>query len=142
MQQALYTLNGLLIFQLGATVAATLGTVALILAIIGVFGLISYNANRRTREIGIRIALGARSHNVLELIIRYGIRVIVVGIVAGCGLAFAASRLIGRFLIVNPSDLRTYIFAAAVLGTLTLLASLVPAAKAMHTDPIVTMRSE
>jgi predicted permease len=142
MRQALYTLNGLLIFQLGATVAAILGGVALLLTVIGVFGLVSYDTSQRTREIGIRIALGARPHDVFGLILGYGIRVIASGVGTGWVLAFAGSKLVNRFLLVSSSDLRSYAFAGAVLGALTLLASLVPAAKATQTDPMMTIRSE
>jgi putative ABC transport system permease protein len=142
MHQALYTLWGLLIFQLGAAFAACLGTIALMLSIVGVYGVVSYDTSRKTREIGIRMALGAQPMDVVRMIGRHGLFMVGGGVVVGLGAAVAASRMVGTFLIVSPTDPMVYLVGSAVLTFVTMLACLVPGWKAIRTDPIVALRSE
>jgi ABC-type antimicrobial peptide transport system permease subunit len=105
MNRALYTMWGLLIFQLGAGVAASLGMIALILTIVGVYGVVSYDTSRKTREIAIRLALGARPADVLRMILQHGILIVGVGLTGGVVAAFAASHMVAKFLIVSSTEL-------------------------------------
>jgi ABC-type antimicrobial peptide transport system permease subunit len=142
MHQALYTLWGLLIFQLGAVFAACLGTIALMLSIVGVYGVVSYDTSRKTREIGICMALGAQPMDVVRMIGRHGLFIVGAGVVVGLGAAVGASRLVGTFLIVSPTDPIVYLVVSAGLTFVAMLACLVPGRKAVRTDPMVALRSE
>jgi macrolide transport system ATP-binding/permease protein len=142
MHHALYTLWGLLIFQLGAAFAACLGTIALMLTIVGIYGVVSYDTSRKTREIGIRMALGAQPMDVLRMIGRQGLFIVGGGVVAGLGAAVAAARMVGTFLIVRPTDPMVYLVVSAALAFVAMLACLVPGWKAMRTDPVLALRSE
>jgi predicted permease len=124
MEQALYTLNGLLLFQVAAGLAAALGMLGLILAVVGVYGVISYAASQQTHEIGIRMALGARPGSV------------------GIAAALAAASLVGTFLAVSPTDPLTYLSVSLILVLVALAACYVPARRAMGVDPMVALRHE
>jgi len=142
MRESLYTLWGLLTFRLGAVFAACFGAIALILTIIGVYGVVSYDTSRKTREIGIRVAFGAEPVALLRMILRHGLVLVVGGLIAGSAAALVASKAVGTFLIVSPSDFRVYLIVGALLVVVATLACLVPAWKAVRTDPIVALRSE
>ena len=142
MNQALYTLPGLLIFQAGAGLAAFLGAIGLILTIVGVYGVNSYAASQKTREIGIRMALGARPAEIRKMILRRGILTVCMGLIVGLAAAFAAARVIGRFLIVPPTDPPTYLIVSVVLALVALVACYIPARRAMRVDPMVALRHE
>ncbi|MGC2163329.1 MAG: ABC transporter permease, partial [Silvibacterium sp.] len=143
MEEALYTLNGLLLFQIGAALANILGLLGLTLAIVGVYGVVSYSAGQRTHEIGIRMALGAQRRDVLKMIFRQGIVIVMAGVVVGLLLAFALARaLSGAFFGVSPSDPLTYVSVALLLSVVALLASYIPARRAMRVDPMVALRYE
>jgi predicted permease len=143
MEQALDTTNGLLLFKLGAALAATLGLLGLTLAIVGVYGVVSYTTNQRTHEIGIRLALGARPIQVLMMVFRKGVLIVGVGIIVGVLLASAVGRLAGNLLIgVAPTDPITYIGASLLLAVVALFACYVPARRAMRVDPVVALRYE
>jgi putative ABC transport system permease protein len=142
MVQALYTLNGLLMFQLGAALAAALGMLGLVLAVVGVYGVISYAASQQTHEIGVRIALGAQPSNILKMIFRHGFLIVGVGLVLGIGLALAAAQVVGNFLIVSPLDPATYLTVSALLTAVALFACYIPARRAMKVDPMVALRYE
>jgi putative ABC transport system permease protein len=98
MTQALNTLNGLLIFQLGAGLAAALGIPGLVLAIVGVCGVVAYAVSQRTHEIGIRTALGAQQADILKMIFRQGFIIVGTGLISGLVAAFAAARVVGNFI--------------------------------------------
>jgi putative ABC transport system permease protein len=116
---------------------------ALALGIIGIYGVLSYLVSRRTREIGIRIALGAQRRVVLWLVIREGLKFSLTGIALGLIAAFALSRLIARELYgVSPADPATYLGVVFVLIVVTLVACYVPARRAMRVDPITVLRLE
>ncbi len=137
------TLNGFLLFRLGAGLAAALGLLGLILAIVGVYGVISYSVSQRTHEIGIRMALGAQRAEILKMILGQGLVIVVAGLVLGCTSAFAGARLIGNLLVgVNPADPATYAIVTLILGLIALLACYVPARRAMRVDPMVALRYE
>jgi putative ABC transport system permease protein len=116
---------------------------ALLLAMIGIYGLISYAVARRTQEIGIRVALGAARADVLSLIVRKGMTLIAAGLLLGAAGAFALTRLIGTLLYgVTPRDVLSFAAAALILAAVALLACLVPATRATRIDPVIALRNE
>jgi putative ABC transport system permease protein len=116
---------------------------ALMLAMIGLYGLISFTVVQRTREIGIRMALGAQPRDILELIMRQGIGAVAVGVAIGVVAALALTRLMASLLFgVKPTDALTFLSVAALLTCVALAASYIPARRAMRTDPLVALRHE
>jgi predicted permease len=143
MLDGLETLNGFLIFELSAGLAAALGFLGLVLAVVGVFGVISFSVSRRTHEIGIRMALGAGPRNVLGMILRQGGVMVSAGLVLGILLALGMARLVGDFLEgVSPFDPLTYVSVTLALALVALLASYMPARRATQVDPMVALRYE
>ena len=124
-------------------VLGTFGGLALLLAIVGIYGVVSYAVAQRTREIGVRRALGATPGRVSTLVLRSTLAAVVPGLVLGALLTVANSRALGAFLYgVSPFDLPTLAMAVGGLGGAALLASLVPAWRAIRVDPLIAMRSE
>jgi predicted permease len=120
-----------------------LGGVALLLALLGIYGVTAFSVTQRTREIGVRVALGAQQSHVLALILRQGVVLAGVGVVLGSLAGFGATRLIGSLLYgIAPTDMVAFGGAAALLAVAALAASWVPARRASHVDPIVALRSE
>lgn len=142
MTQALDTLNGIMRFQIGAILAASLGILGLILAIVGVYGVVSFAASQRTHEIGIRMALGARPLDILGMIFGQGLAIVGIGLVVGWIAAFAAGQVVGNFLTVSPTDPLTYITVSCILAAVALAACYIPAQRAMRVDPMVALRHE
>ncbi len=121
---------------------AIAATVALLLGSVGIYGVIAYIATQRTREIGIRMALGAQAGDVRRLFLRHGLLLAAVGIGLGIGLALALTRVMSALLFgVSPMDPVTYVTVAAGLATVALLATYLPARRASRTDPIIALRS-
>lgn len=121
----------------------SLSAIALTLAVVGIYGVISFSVSERTREIGIRMALGARAADVLGMVLGQGMRVALVGIVIGLGVAFALTRLLSSLLFeVSPTNLRTFSVVAALLGAVALFACYIPARRATKVDPLVALRYE
>jgi predicted permease len=122
---------------------ALFALVALALAMIGTYGVMAYLVNQGTREIGIRIALGATRRGIVRLIVTKGLILALSGAAIGVGGAFASSRLIRSLLFgVTPSDPLTFIVISVLLVLITLLASYIPAHRAARIDPIVSLRDE
>jgi putative ABC transport system permease protein len=120
-----------------------MGILGLILAIIGVYGVVSYMATQRTHEIGIRLALGAQPGQILKMIFRQGVLVVIPGTAVGVLAALAIARVVGGFLVgVNPSDPLTYVGVSVLLTFVALAASYIPARRAMKVQPIVALRHE
>jgi len=137
------TLNGFLIFEMAAVLAGALGLLGLILAVVGVFGLISFSVSQRTHEIGIRMALGAESRNVLRMILRQGALIVAIGLGLGVALALVMARLVGNFLSgVSPFDPLTYTCVSVALALVAMLACYIPARRATQVDPMVALRYE
>jgi putative ABC transport system permease protein len=143
MLQGLETLNGFLLFELAAGLAAALGLLGLILAVVGVFGVISFSVSQRTHEIGIRMALGAGSRSVLQMILRQGTLIVALGLVLGIVLALGMAQLVGGFLSgVSPFDPLTYVGVSLALTLVAMLACYIPARRATRVDPMVALRYE
>ena len=117
--------------------------IALALATIGIYGLLQYSTTRQTRDIGIRMALGARRVDVLRAIVGQGLKLILIGIVVGVAGAVALTRVLSSLLYdVTPTDLLTLALVSCVLAAIALLASFIPARRAARIDPMVALRYE
>jgi putative ABC transport system permease protein len=117
--------------------------IALFLAVIGIYGVMSYFVNARTHEIGVRVALGALPRDVLELIGALGLKLSLIGVILGTGLALVLTRFITDSLYgVKPTDPLTFVVVAVTLIVVALLACLIPASRAVRVDPMVALRHE
>jgi predicted permease len=142
MRQALYTLNGLLLFQIGASVAAIIGCLGLTLAVIGLYGVVSYAVSQRMHEIGLRMALGASRGAVFRMIYRQSIVIVAAGVGIGLALAFVVAQAAGSFVVVSVRDPATYAVVAIVLALAALGSSYLPARRAMAVEPMVALRED
>jgi len=128
--------------RIAAGILGSFGVVALLLAAVGLYGVVAFAVAQRTREIGIRVALGAQSSEVLRLMLRQGMTLAGIGLLVGLPLAIGAGKLVSGFLLGSgAADPLVFIVAAVTLGLVTLVASYVPARRASRVDPIVALRS-
>jgi predicted permease len=129
--------------SLNTTLLSVFASVSLLLAVIGVYGVMSYTVAQHTREIGIRMALGAQPGSILKLIVGRGLVLVSVGAVIGVLASFGLTRFIENMLFgVTPTDPLTFVMIVALLGLVALLACLIPAQRAMRVDPIVVLRHQ
>jgi predicted permease len=142
MRQGLYTLNGLLLFQIGASLAAIMGGLGLTLALIGLYGVVSYAVSRRVHEIGLRMALGASRGTVFRMIYKQSLLMIIGGLAIGMGLSLAVARAVGSLVIVNAFDPTTYVGVALVLAIAAFGSCYFPARRAMSVEPMVALRED
>jgi ABC-type antimicrobial peptide transport system permease subunit len=128
---------------MAALITSVLGAVGLLLAAVGLYGIVAYLVGQRTREIGVRMALGASHRDVLRLVVVDGMRPVVIGMAIGLVLAVAVTRLLMSFLLgVSPLDTVTFVAGAALLMAVALTASWLPARRAATTDPVRALRAE
>jgi len=130
-------------WRLGKTLFAALAVLALVVAAIGVYAVIAYGASQRTQEMGIRLALGARGRDVVDLILGDGVKVIGVGIAIGVGLALLLGHTIQSLLFgIEANDPAVLIGSATILCVVGAVASLIPGLRAARIDPNIALRSE
>jgi predicted permease len=135
--------HGLFVPRIVAILGGVFGAVALLLAVIGLYGVVSFMVGRRTQEIGVRMALGAQRSSVLRMVLANGLSLAAVGLVVGLTLSLAATPFLRSLLIgVSPWDPTTFVAICAALGAATVVASWVPASRATHVDPLVALRHE
>jgi predicted permease len=129
--------------RIGGTLMTAFAGFALVLAAIGLFGVIAYAVSERTREIGIRMALGAKPREVFRLVVGQGMTLALIGLLAGLPLALGMGRAVAGLLYgVAPNDFATFAGVAALLGSVALVACYIPARRAMRVDPLVALRYE
>jgi putative ABC transport system permease protein len=129
--------------RVNAVLLGGFAATALLLAALGIYGVIAYSVVQRTRELGIRMALGARGADVLRLVLRQGMVPVLAGLALGLGAAAAASRVLRGLLYgVGTTDLITYVGVAAFLSAVAVVASYLPARRAALADPVVALRNE
>jgi predicted permease len=133
----------LLFVRVGAALVGVFGFLGLSLAVVGLYGVVSHSVSQRTREIGIRIALGARAADVLRMLLKQGMILTLVGVAAGLAAAFAVTRLMGGLLYgVSATDPMTFIAIPLLLTIVATLACWIPARRAAKVEPMVTLRAE
>ena len=143
MEHTVHGLAGLFIFSLAASLAASLGILGLLLALVGTYGVISFAAAQRTHEIGVRMALGAARSDILQLISRQGLLLVGGGILTGALAALGLTRAMSKLLMgVSPSDPITYLSVSVLLAGVSLVACWIPARRATRVDPMVALRYE
>jgi putative ABC transport system permease protein len=129
--------------SLNTTLMSVFAGVSLLLAVIGVYGVMSYTVAQHAREIGIRMALGAQPRSILKLVVGRGLVLVSVGVVIGVLASLGLTRFIENMLFgVTPTDPLTFAMIVALLGLVALLACLIPAQRALRVDPIVVLRHQ
>ena len=142
MREGLDTTTGLLLFQIGASLAAIMGGLGLTLAVIGLYGVVSYAVGRRIHEIGVRIALGASRGSVFRMIYRQSVVIIAVGLALGVTLALLVAQAVRGFVTVSVWDPATYLIVGTVLAMAALASCYFPARHATTVEPMVALRED
>jgi predicted permease len=136
MTRALGGGNGFFLLQMGALFGGGLGLLGLTLALVGIYGVVSYSASQRTQEIGVRVALGAQRGDILRLVVGHGLTLVAIGIGLGMCAALGVSRLLGSLLFgISATDPLTFVTVPLALGTMAIVASYLPAARAARVEP-------
>jgi len=144
-EKTLATHSGIPLFldRMLVTFLSAFGLLALALAAIGLYGVMAYSVTARTREIGIRMALGARGLDVLKQMLKEGMVLALIGMAIGLAASFALTRLVESLLFgVSPTDAATFILVSMLLAAIALLACYLPARRAMRVDPMVALRCD
>ena len=129
--------------ELISTLTGLFSLLALLLAAIGLYGVMSYNVARRTNEIGIRLALGAQASTVVRMILRESVVLLAIGAGLGLVLALLSTKIVKEQLFgLNPTDPFTYVVAFAVVSAMTMIATWLPARRAARVDPVAALRTE
>jgi putative ABC transport system permease protein len=129
--------------RLSGLVTGLFAGLALLLATVGIYGLLSYSVSQRAREIGMRVALGARPRQILSTILGQGARLTLIGAVIGLLVAFGVTRMMSTLLYrVSVSDPTAFLFVTLILAGISMTACFVPARRATHVDPAITLRME
>lgn len=143
MNEALQGANGFFLFRFGAQLTSTMGLLGLILAVVGIYSVVSYAAAQRTQEIGIRVAMGASPRDILKIVLRQGLSVVGIGLAVGLVLALAGTRVMGGLIVgIKPTDPLTFGVVLGLLAAIALFACWVPARRATRIDPLVALRYE
>ncbi len=141
MEHMLQGPNGFFLLRMGALFGGALGALGLILALVGIYGVVSYAASQRTQEIGVRMALGARRGDILRLVVGQGLMLIGLGVVVGLAASFGVARLLTNLLFgISSTDPVTFVGVPLLLGSMAILASYVPALRATRIDPMTALR--
>lgn len=142
-EQMVNGIEGLLLFRMAASLAAIMGALGLVLAVMGVYGIVSFAVSGRTQEIGIRMALGAEAPDILKLVARQGLQLVLVGLAVGLIAAWALTRTMASLLIgISATDPLTYAMVAILLSAVAVAACWIPARRALRVDPMVALRYE
>ena len=143
MTQALQGINGFFFFRFGAQLTGTMGLLALVLAVVGVYSVVSYAAAQRTHEIGIRMALGAAPSDILRMVLRESVGIVAIGLAIGLATAFAGTRAIANLIVgIRPSDPVTFVTTAVLLSLIAVAACWIPARRATRVSPLTALRYE
>jgi putative ABC transport system permease protein len=143
MEKSLMGANGFFLYKMGAAFAGTLGGLGLLLAVVGVYGVVSQNATSRTHEIGVRMALGAQPRSVFSLILRHAAILVGAGVAIGLVAALGIAKFLASFLVgVSSYDPLTFATVATLLILSAFVACYIPAHHAMRVDPMEALRYE
>jgi putative ABC transport system permease protein len=128
----------------GAAILGSIGVLGLLLAAIGLYGVLAFTISRRIREIGLRMALGAEPRSILWLVFRDSFLLVAAGIGIGLGIAMVATQPLAMFLVpgLSPTDPLTFLSVIALLGAVAVAATIGPALRALRVDPMVALRYE
>jgi ABC-type antimicrobial peptide transport system permease subunit len=135
--------NGFFLIRMGALFGGALGLLGLALAMVGVYGVVSYAASQRTQEIGLRMALGATRAEIMRLVLGRGLVLVTVGLGVGIAAALSVTHLLANLLFsVSPVDPATFVGVPLLLGVMAIAASYIPAFRATRIDPAIALRGE
>jgi predicted permease len=142
LHEALYSPNGLLLYEVVAALAGVIGMLGLVLAVVGLYGVLSYVVSQKTGEIGVRMALGAARGDILRMVYRQGLWIVGIGLAMGLAASFGAAHVLRSVIEVSTTDPVTFVMVPAVLAAIALLACYVPARRAMCVEPMQALRME